>query len=184
MRRFLTKDLWQCALVSTKAEIVLAVLVGVWAARPDASPSVAKPTPAPVILLATAVPAMSILVVAPPAELRFLRAVVAYDAPNGKVLGAIEGSGTVWVRRQDLEDVVDVATPIPTGSRSSLPLSSGGRRHEHSQRPPRRRHQLEHHQLPRRPSHGQSCIGARPNRDTPRSSTQPVSGTARSPRRD
>jgi hypothetical protein len=30
------------------------------------------------------------------------------------VLLAIEGSSIVWVRHQDLEDVVDVATPVPT----------------------------------------------------------------------
>jgi hypothetical protein len=78
---------------------------------------------------------MSIPVVAPEAELRLVRAVVAYDAPEGTVLGAtlpgrpyelvarsgvvwvqlvIDGSGRVWVRRQDLEGVEDVATPVPT----------------------------------------------------------------------
>src|SRR5919109_1497225 len=61
--------------------IVFVVLVGVWSARPTAPPSVALPTP---------VPAISIPVGAPSAELRLVRAVVAYDAPEGKVLGAIE----------------------------------------------------------------------------------------------
>jgi hypothetical protein len=70
--------------------IVVVVFVGVWSARPDAPPSVTMPTPAPVILLATSVPAISIPVVAPSAELRLARAVVAYDAPEGQVLGAIE----------------------------------------------------------------------------------------------
>jgi hypothetical protein len=114
--------------------IVVVVLVSVWSARPDAPASVAMPTPVPVILVAT-MPATPILVIAPSAELRLARAVVAYDAPEGTVLGAIEpgrpyqllarsgaawmqlaieGSGTVWVRRQDLEDVVDLATPHPT----------------------------------------------------------------------
>jgi hypothetical protein len=76
---------------------------------------------------------MPIPIVASSAELRLARAVVAYDAPDGKVLGAIEpgrpyqllarsgtawvllaieGSGMVWVRRDDLEGVVDVATPV------------------------------------------------------------------------
>jgi hypothetical protein len=115
--------------------IVVVVLVGMWPTRPAAPPSVRQPTPAPVILVATAVPAMSIPVAAPSAELRLPRAVVAYDAPEGRVLGATlpdppyqllarsgtawvllatHGSGSVWVRRQDLEDVVDVATPFPT----------------------------------------------------------------------
>jgi hypothetical protein len=109
--------------------VMVVVLVGVRSARPDA-----PPTPAPVILTATAVPAMSMPVAAPSAELRLARAVVAYDAPGGKVLGAIEpsrpyqlvarsgaawlllaieSSGSVWVRRDDLEGVVDVATPAP-----------------------------------------------------------------------
>jgi hypothetical protein len=78
---------------------------------------------------------MSIPVVAPESELCLVRAVVAYDAPDGKVLGAtlpgrpyellarsgaawvllaIEGSGAVWVRRDELEGVMDVATPLPT----------------------------------------------------------------------
>jgi hypothetical protein len=109
--------------------IVVVVLVGVWSARPDAPPSMLEPTPVPVILVATAVPAMSIPVVAPSAELRLLRAVVAYDAPDGAVLGAIEPgrahqllarSGTVWVRRDELEGVVDVATPHPAESPGRL----------------------------------------------------------------
>jgi hypothetical protein len=114
--------------------IVVVVLVGVWFARPDAPPSVEMPTPAPVILIAT-MPATPIPIVAASAELRLARAVVAYDAPDGKVLGAtlpgppyqllkrsgaawlqlaIEGSGRVWVRRDELDGVVDVATPHPT----------------------------------------------------------------------
>jgi hypothetical protein len=115
--------------------IVVVVLVGVWSARPAAPPSEQQSTPAPVILMATTVPATPIPVVAPSAELRLPRAVVAYDAPEGRVLGAtlpgrpyelvarsgtawvllaMEGSGTVWVRRDELEGVVDVATPFPT----------------------------------------------------------------------
>src|SRR5918911_2456911 len=70
--------------------IVLVVLVGMWSTQPGAPPSEQQSTPAPVILVATAVPAMSIPVVAPSAEMRLLRAVVAYDAPDGQVLGAIE----------------------------------------------------------------------------------------------
>jgi hypothetical protein len=87
--------------------VLVVVLVGVWSARPDALPSVQQPTPAPVILMATPLPAMPLPIVAPSAELRLLRAVVAYDAPEGKVLGAIEPgrpyqllarSGTAWVQ--------------------------------------------------------------------------------------
>jgi hypothetical protein len=84
--------------------------------------------------VATSVPATLLPLVAPSAELRLMRSVVAYDAPDGKVLGAIEpgrryellarsgaawallafeGSGRVWVRRDELEGVVDVATPLP-----------------------------------------------------------------------
>ena len=115
--------------------IVLVVLVGMWPTRPDAPTSVPQPTPAPVILIATSVPAMPIPIVASSAELRLVRAVVAYDAPDGEVLGAIEpgrpyqlvarsgavwvqlaidGSGRVWVRRDELEGMMDVATPLST----------------------------------------------------------------------
>jgi hypothetical protein len=114
--------------------VLVVVLMGMWS-KPPAPYDMRQPTPAPVILLATAVPAMSMSVVAPSAELRLVRAVVAYDAPEGKVLGAtlpgrpyqllarsgtawmllaIEGSGSVWVRRDELEGVMDVAIPFPT----------------------------------------------------------------------
>jgi hypothetical protein len=94
-----------------------------------------QPTPAPVILVATPLPPTPIPIGAPSAELRLLRAVVAYDAPEGQVLGAtlpgppdellarsgadwvllaIAGSGSVWVRRSELEGVMLVATPLPT----------------------------------------------------------------------
>jgi hypothetical protein len=104
-------------------------------ALPTASRSVPLPTPAPVILLATPLSATPIPTITSSAEPRLARAVVAYAAPDGKVLGAIEpgrgyallarsgtawvqlaieGSATVWVRRDDLEDVLDIATPPPT----------------------------------------------------------------------
>ena len=67
--------------------IVVVVLVGVWSARPGAPPSVAMSTPAPVILVATSMPATSIPIAALSTELRLLRAVVAYAAPEGKLLG-------------------------------------------------------------------------------------------------
>jgi hypothetical protein len=104
-------------------------------ALPSAPRSVQQPTAAPIILVATPVPATPIPIVTPSAQLRLVRAVVAYDAPAGEVLGAIEpgrryqlvarsgtawvelainGSGRVWVRRDELEGVVDVATPVPS----------------------------------------------------------------------
>jgi hypothetical protein len=109
--------------------------VCIWPTLLSAPPSVRQPTPAPVILVATSVPATPIPIVTSSAELRLLRAVVAYDAPAGKVLGAtlpgrpyqlvarsgvawlqlaVDGSGTVWVRRDELEGVVDVATSRPS----------------------------------------------------------------------
>jgi hypothetical protein len=115
--------------------VLVVVLVGMWPKLPDAPPSAPLSTPVPIILLATPVPAMSIPVVALSAELRLVRAVVAYDAPEGKVLGATlpgrrykllarsgtawvrlatHGSGSVWVRRDALEGVVDVTTPLPS----------------------------------------------------------------------
>jgi hypothetical protein len=114
---------------------VVVVLMGMWPRRPDAPPSVQQVTPAPVILVATPLAATPIPIVAPSTELRLVHAVVAYDAPDGTVLGAtlpgrpyqllarsgaawvllaIDGSGRVWVRRDELEGVVDVATPLPT----------------------------------------------------------------------
>jgi hypothetical protein len=133
--------------------VLVVVLVAIWPARPEA-PSVAMPTPAPVILVATTVPATPVPILASSAELHLVRAVVAYDAPDGKVLGAIEpgrpyqlvarsgaawvqlaieGSGSVWVRRQDLEGVVDVATPLPTAEPIVIANEQGGRRQLHSQ---------------------------------------------------
>jgi hypothetical protein len=115
--------------------IVVAVLMGVWSARPDAPSSVQQPTPAPVILVATPLPATFIPIAASSVELLLLRAVVAYDAPDGTVLGAtlpgrpyqlvarsgaawvllaVEDSGSVWVRRDELEGVVDLAAPLPS----------------------------------------------------------------------
>jgi hypothetical protein len=70
--------------------VLVVVLVGIWPKSSDAPSSMQQVTPAPVILIATSVPAMSIPVVAPSAELRLPRAVVAYDAPEGQVLGALE----------------------------------------------------------------------------------------------
>jgi hypothetical protein len=54
--------------------IVVVALVGMWTRRPASPPSVRQPTPAPVILVATSVPATPITIVAPFAELRLLRA--------------------------------------------------------------------------------------------------------------
>jgi hypothetical protein len=70
--------------------IVVVVLVEMWPTRPAAPPSVRQLTPAPVILIATSLPVTPIPIVAASAELRLLRAVVAYAAPDGKVLGALE----------------------------------------------------------------------------------------------
>jgi hypothetical protein len=115
--------------------VLVVAFAGMWRALPEAPRSVPLPTPAPVLLLATPLPATSIPSVTPSAELLLPRAVVAYAAPGGKVLGAIEpgrgyavlvrsgtawvqlafeGSATVWVRRDELEAVLDIATPMPT----------------------------------------------------------------------
>ncbi|HEY3232719.1 MAG TPA: hypothetical protein VGJ87_26045 [Roseiflexaceae bacterium] len=115
--------------------VLVVAFTGVMRALPDAPRSVPLPTSAPLILVATPLSATPIPTVTPPAELRLLRAVVAYAAPGGTVLGAIEpgrgyallarsgaawvqlaieGSGRVWVRRDDLEDVRDIATPVST----------------------------------------------------------------------
>jgi hypothetical protein len=115
--------------------VLVVVLVGIWPTLLSAPPSVPMPTPAPVILVTTPLAVTPIPIVAPSAEQRLPRAVVAYTQPDGAVLGAIEpgrryqllarsgwawvqlavdGSGRVWVRRDELEDVVDVATPLPT----------------------------------------------------------------------
>src|SRR2546423_1692849 len=63
--------------------VLVVALMGMWPRLPAAPPSVRQVTPAPVILVATPIP-----IVAPSAELRLVRAVVAYDAPDGQVLGA------------------------------------------------------------------------------------------------
>lgn len=101
----------------------VAALVG----RADPPPASADaPTPAPIILIATAPPP---IVPTPAAQIervganRTARALVAYDAPDGQALGAIEagrayqvlasygaswlqadvtGSGVVWLRAADL----------------------------------------------------------------------------------
>ena len=65
--------------------IVVVVLVGVWSAQPEAPSSVWQSTPAPVVLIATSVPATPIPIGASSADLRLPRAVVAYAAPDGKV---------------------------------------------------------------------------------------------------
>jgi len=115
--------------------VLVVAFTGVRRALPTASRSVPLPTSAPLILLATPLSATPIPTVTSSAEPRLARAVVAYAAPGGKVLGAIEpgrgyallarsgtawvqlaidGSGRVWVRRDELEGVVDIATPLPT----------------------------------------------------------------------
>lgn len=127
--------------------LVVATLVGiaVGAALYRAIPpsTVSAPTPSlPIILIATPVPPPPTLApvqqvaAVPPNTLT--RAVVAYDAPNGAVLGAIEagrsyqlierygadwlhadvdGSGAVWLRSADVtglpSDLADVQPPPP-----------------------------------------------------------------------
>jgi hypothetical protein len=87
--------------------VLVVVLVGMWRALRDAPSSMQQVTPAPVILVATTVPATPIPIVAPSAELRLARAVVAYDAPDGTVLGTtlpgrryqlLARSGAAWVQ--------------------------------------------------------------------------------------
>lgn len=92
---------------------------------------------APVILLATATPPLPTMpVAATPSGPTLPRAVIAYAAPDGIVLGAIEpgrayrlaarsgdfwlqldvaDSGLVWVRASDLPEIAapDLATPVP-----------------------------------------------------------------------
>jgi hypothetical protein len=115
--------------------VLVVAFVGMWRALPSAPRTMRQPTLAPIILVATPLPATPIPIVAPSAELRLLRAVVAYAAPDGTVLGAtlpgrpyqllarsgaawvqlaIDGSGRVWVTRDELEGGVDVATPVST----------------------------------------------------------------------
>ncbi|MEN9935873.1 MAG: hypothetical protein RLZZ387_2452 [Chloroflexota bacterium] len=93
----------------------------------------------PVIVIATPTRAAAVAQVAPTATAPVLtRAIVAYDAPGGAVLGAIEpgraytvvarsgaawllldvvGSGAVWARASEvapeLADAPDLATPVP-----------------------------------------------------------------------
>jgi hypothetical protein len=116
--------------------LALALLGALASARP-AVPAVPLPTAPPIIILAS--PTMpGPAIAAAPSRTGLPRAVVAYDAPDGRALGAIDagrpytptvrsgldwlqidaaGSGLVWVRIADLFDglasLPDVATPIP-----------------------------------------------------------------------
>ena len=111
--------------------IVVVVLVGMWWPLPSAPYDVRQVTPAPVILVATSVPATPIPIVAPSAELLLPRAVVAYAAPDGKVLGAIEPgrpyqllarSGVAWVQLA-IDSVFAAYTCQPYGDwRDSDPM--------------------------------------------------------------
>jgi hypothetical protein len=116
--------------------LALALLGALASARP-AAPAVPLPTLPPIIIVATPTMAGPAVAAAPPHS-GLPRAVVAYDAPDGRALGAIEagrpytptvrsglewlqidaaGSGLVWVRVADLFDglasLPDIATPIP-----------------------------------------------------------------------
>jgi hypothetical protein len=110
--------------------LALALLGALASARP-ASPVVPLPTPPPIIILASPTMAGPAVAVSHPRS-GLPRAVVAYDAPDGRALGAIDAgrpytptvrSGLewlqidAWVRIADLFDglasLPDVATPIP-----------------------------------------------------------------------
>jgi len=118
------------------AAITVAIVAGLayaWQVRP-ATTAAPVATLAPIILIATPLPTTDTIAVAA-AEMRLPRAVVSYDAPAGRVIGAIDsgrayavvarsgpewlqlridGSGEVWVRRAELEgEVPDIATPEP-----------------------------------------------------------------------
>lgn len=115
--------------------LVLALIGALASARPT-SPAVPLPTRAAIIIIAT--PTLSGPAIAAAPRSGLPRAIVAYDQPDGRALGAIDagraytptvrsglewlqieaaGSGLVWVRIEDLIDglagLSDVATPIP-----------------------------------------------------------------------
>lgn len=109
------------------ANVFFVAAVAAMVGRADPSPAIADaPTPAAIILIATAPPP---IVPTPAAQIErvgantTVRALVAYDAPDGQALGAIEagrsyqvlasygaswlqadvtGSGVVWLRAADL----------------------------------------------------------------------------------
>lgn len=126
------RDPWSAAAL---VAILAVVLVGTWRAAQPTVRATPVATTQPIILIATPIPTTGPIVVLA-ADLRLPRAVVAYDAPGGRVLGAVDsgrayqvlarsglewmqldvnGSGLIWVRRSDLEGTVpDVATVQPT----------------------------------------------------------------------
>jgi hypothetical protein len=116
--------------------LLLATIGALASARP-AAPAVPLPTLPPIIILASPTMAGPSIAVSQPRS-GLPRAVVAYDAPDGHALGAIEAgraftptvrsglewlqidaadSGLVWVRVAELVDglasLPDVATPVP-----------------------------------------------------------------------
>lgn len=124
--------------------LFLALLITVALLRPHAQPTIASVAPTaqlPIIMIATAhpelpptpAPAAAVSAVLPNT---LARAVVAYDAPEGRVIGAIErgrsyallarsgvdwlqadvsGSGVVWLRSADVFDLpTDLADLAPT----------------------------------------------------------------------
>lgn len=121
-------------LVAALAVAIVAGLAGLWQARPAAAPVAPAATLAPVLVMVTQQPTADTIAVAV-AEMRLPRAVVAYDQPDGRVLGAIDsgrsyeivarsgldwlqiavdGSGLIWIQRAELEgQVPDLATPEP-----------------------------------------------------------------------
>lgn len=119
--------------IAALAVVIVASLAYAWQVRRE-QPAAPVATLAPVILIATARPEPTADTIAVAvAEMRLPRAVVAYDAPGGRVIGAvdsgrayeiiarsgldwmqlrIDGSGDIWIQRADLEGP-DLATPEP-----------------------------------------------------------------------